>query len=299
MFEQIVECVPNFSEGRNKEVIEKIVEPLRRAEGVKLLDYSADVSHNRLVVTVVGLPAAVRVAVIEAVGQAVQEIDLNRHKGEHPRMGAADVIPFIPVRNVTMELAVSLARETAKEIFERFRVPTYLYEKAATRPERENLANIRKGEFEGFKEKIKLPEWMPDFGTAELHPTAGATVVGARAPLVAFNVNLGTSNLEIADKIAKRVRHISGGLRYVKAIGVSLEDRGIVQVSMNMTDFTRTSLYQAFEMVKMEARRYGIPVIGSEIIGLTPQEALIDTAVYYLGLENFSSHQILENRLME
>ena len=299
MFDRIIECVPNFSEGRNKEIIEKIVQPFRQAEGVKLLDYSADKDHNRVVVTVVGVPDAVQAAVVSAVGVAVREIDLNKHQGEHPRMGAADVVPFIPIRNVTMDEAVNLAKDTARQISELYGMPVYLYEKAASRVERENLANIRKGEFEGFKEKIKLPEWAPDYGSAYLHPTAGATVVGARAPLIAFNVNLGTDNLEIADRIAKCVRHISGGLRYTKAIGVVLEDRGIVQVSMNMTDYTKTSLYRAFEMVKFEAKRYGVPVLGSEIVGLTPQDALIDTAIYYLGLENFTSHQILENRLME
>lgn len=299
MFDKIIECVPNFSEGRNKEVIEKIVQPFREAQGVKLLDYSADQSHNRVVVTAIGLPEAVKEAVIEAVGVAVKQIDLAKHHGEHPRMGAADVVPFIPIRNVSMDEAVAVAKDAGRQMAERYGLPVYLYEKAASRPERENLANIRKGEFEGFREKIALPEWQPDFGYASLHPTAGATAVGARAPLIAFNVNLGTGNLEIADKIAKCVRHISGGLRYTKAIGVTLEDRGIVQVSMNMTDYTKTSLYQAFEMIKFEAKRYGVAVIGSEIIGLTPQDALIDTAAYYLGLENFTSHQILENRLME
>jgi glutamate formiminotransferase len=299
MFDKIIECVPNFSEGRNREVLEKIVEPFRRTDKVKLLDYSSDPSHNRAVVTVIGVPEAVKGAIVEAAGIAVKEIDLNHHEGEHPRMGAVDVVPFIPVRNVTMTDAITIAKDTAQQLAERYGLPIYLYEKAASRPERENLANIRKGEFEGFKEKINLPDWMPDFGPAVLHPTAGATVVGARAPLVAYNVNLGTGNLEIADKIAKRVRHISGGLRYVKALGVALEDRGIVQVSMNLTDYTKSSIYQAFEMVKMEARRYGVPVIGSEIVGLTPQDALIEAAAYYLGLENFSTHQILENRLME
>lgn len=299
MFDKIIECVPNFSEGRNKEVIEKIVQPFRDAEGVKLLDYSADKSHNRVVVTVIGLPEAVKQSVIAAVGVAVKEIDLTKHQGEHPRMGAADVVPFIPIRNVSMDEAVSVAKEAARQMSDLYNLPVYLYEKASSRPERENLANIRKGEFEGFTEKIVRPEWQPDFGRAILHPTAGATVVGARAPLIAFNVNLGTNNLEIADKIAKCVRHISGGLRYTKAIGVALEERGIVQVSMNMTDYTKTSLYRAFEMVKFEAKRYGVAVIGSEIIGLTPQDALVDTAAYYLGLENFTSHQILENRLME
>jgi len=209
-----------------------------------------------------------------------------------------DVVPFIPVRNVTMEEAVELAKEVARQAAEKFNLPVYLYEDAATSPDRQNLASIRKGQFEGFKEKIKKPEWKPDFGPAEVHPTAGVTAVGARMPLVAFNVNLGTDNIEIADAIARKVRYIGGGLRYCKAIGVDLKERGIVQVSMNMTNYTKTSLYQAYELIKVEARRYGVNVVGSELIGILPAQALIDVAVYYLGVENFSEEQILENRLL-
>ncbi|SEF42709.1 glutamate formiminotransferase [Caloramator fervidus] len=296
---KIVECVPNFSEGRDLEKIEKIVNPFRGKDGVKLLDYSRDVDHNRVVVTVVGEPQAVKEAMLEAMGVAIQVIDMRNHKGEHPRMGAVDVVPFIPVKNMTMTEAVELSKEFAKEAAERYNVPIFLYEKSATSPDRENLANIRKGEFEGMFEKIKLPEWKPDFGPQEVHPTAGVTAVGARMPLVAFNVNLGTNNIEIANRIARNVRFLNGGLRYCKAIGVELKDRGIVQVSMNMTDYTKTALYRAFELIKVEARRYGVPVVGSEIIGLVPMEALIDTAVYYLGIEDFSMDQILENRIME
>ncbi|QSQ08918.1 Glutamate formimidoyltransferase [Koleobacter methoxysyntrophicus] len=298
MSNKLLECVPNFSEGRNKEVIERIVDPFRKTEGVKLLDYSADKDHNRLVVTVIGDPEGLKKSVLEAMAVAVKEIDMNNHKGEHPRMGAVDVVPFIPVRNVTMEEAVELAKEVARQAAEKFNLPVYLYEDAATSPDRQNLASIRKGQFEGFKEKIKKPEWKPDFGPAEVHPTAGVTAVGARMPLVAFNVNLGTDNIEIADAIARKVRYIGGGLRYCKAIGVDLKERGIVQISMNMTNYTKTSLYQAYELIKVEARRYGVNVVGSELIGILPAQALIDVAVYYLGVENFSEEQILENRLL-
>lgn len=298
LLNKLLECVPNFSEGRNKEVIERIVDPFRKTEGVKLLDYSADKDHNRLVVTVIGDPEGLKKSVLEAMAVAVKEIDMNNHKGEHPRMGAVDVVPFIPVRNVTMEEAVELAKEVAQQAAEKFNLPVYLYEDAATSPDRQNLASIRKGQFEGFKEKIKKPEWKPDFGPAEVHPTAGVTAVGARMPLVAFNVNLGTDNIEIANAIARKVRYIGGGLRYCKAIGVDLKERGIVQVSMNMTNYTKTSLYQAYELIKVEARRYGVNVVGSELIGILPAQALIDVAVYYLGVENFSEEQILENRLL-
>lgn len=296
---KIIECVPNFSEGRDLAKIEKIVEPFRGKEGVKLLDYQRDEDHNRLVVTVVGEPEAVKKAVIEAVGAAVEVIDLRVHKGQHPRMGACDVVPFIPIKNVSVDEAVKLANETAKEISERYSLPVYMYEKAAVSPQRENLASVRKGEFEGMAQKMSQPGWAPDYGPSQPHQSAGATAVGVRMPLVAFNVNLGTDKLEIADKIAKNVRFIGGGLRFCKAMGVELKERGIVQVSMNMTDYTRTALYRAFELIRIEARRYGVSVVGSEIIGLLPMEALIDTAVYYLGVEDFSMDQILETRIME
>ncbi|WP_341348990.1 glutamate formimidoyltransferase [Fervidicella metallireducens] len=296
---KIVQCVPNFSEGRDLEKIEKIVNPFRGKNGVKLLDYKRDEDHNRVVVTVVGEPEAVKDAVIEAMGVAIEVIDMTKHQGQHPRMGAIDVVPFIPIKNISMTEAVELAKEVAKIASEKYNLPIFLYEKAATDPQRENLATIRKGEFEGMAEKIKSPEWTPDFGPAEIHPTAGVTAVGARMPLVAFNVNLDTNNLEIANKIAKCVRHISGGLRFCKAIGIELSDRGIVQVSMNMTDYTKTSLYRAFELIRIEAKRYGVNIVGSEIIGLVPMEALIDTAVYYLGVEDFSMDQVLETRIME
>jgi len=299
MFNKIIECVPNFSEGRNMDVIEKIVAPFIKTEGCKLLDYNPDKDHNRVVVTVIGEPEAVKKAMVEAAGIAIANIDMNKHQGEHPRMGAIDVVPFIPIKNVTMEESVALAKEVAEEMASKYNLPIYLYEKAASSAQRENLANIRKGEYEGFKEKIKQPEWSPDFGPAELHPTAGATVVGARMPLVAFNINLATNDIEIANKISKNIRHISGGFRFVKAMGVDLKERGIVQVSINMTDYTKTALYRVFETVKFEAERYGVNVVGSEIVGLTPMEALVDAASFYLRLENFSMNQVLENRILE
>jgi len=230
---------------------------------------------------------------------AVELIDLNHHRGQHPRMGAVDVVPFIPIKNVTMDEAVSLSREIGEKVAWLYHLPVFLYEKSATAPHRENLAAVRKGEFEGMAEKMKLPEWHPDYGPAGCHPTAGVVAIGARMPLVAYNINLSTDNLEIATKIAKNIRHINGGLRYVKAMGVELKERNITQVSINMTDYTRTALYRAFELVRIEARRYGVTILGSEIVGLVPMEALIDTASYYLGLENFSMRQVLESRIME
>jgi len=296
---KIIECVPNFSEGRHPQHIEKIVEPFRAKKGVRLLDYQTDEDHNRMVVTVVGEPAALKAAVIEAVGRAIDVIDMRTHRGQHPRMGAADVVPFIPIKNIDMQETVAFSRKVAREAAQKYSLPVFLYEKSASRPERQNLADIRKGQFEGMAAKIKQPQWKPDFGPAKIHPSAGVTAMGARMPLVAYNVNLDSRSLEIADEIAKKVRHVSGGLRYCKAIGIELKDRGSVQVSMNMTDYTQTALYRAFELIKVEARRYGINVIGSEIVGLVPMEALVDTAAYYLGLEGFSNEQVLETRIWE
>lgn len=296
---KIVQCVPNFSEGRDLDKIEKIINPFRGKEGVKLLDYSTDKDHNRCVVTVVGEPAALKDAVVEAIGIAAELIDLTKHEGQHPRMGATDVVPFIPIKNVSMDEAIELSKAVAKEVAEKHNVPVFLYEKAATSPARENLARIRKGQFEGMKEKIKEEEWKPDLGPEEVHPTAGVTAIGARMPLVAFNINLDTDSLEIANKIARNIRFATGGFRYCKAIGVELKERSIVQVSMNMTDYTKTALYRTFEMTKIEAKRYGINVLGSQLIGLVPMEALVDTAVYYMGVEDFSIEQVLENKLME
>lgn len=295
-FEKIVECVPNFSEGRNGKVIEKIADAFR-VDGVKLLDYSADVDHNRSVFTVVGEPTELAEAVINAVGVAKDNIDLTKQSGEHPRIGAADVVPFVPIKNVSVEETVELSRFVGQQIATRHGVPVYLYEKSATAANRVNLADIRKGQFEGLSEKMKAEEWKPDFGNSEPHPTAGATVVGCRPFLVAFNVNLDTPDVEIATKIARRVRFINGGLRFVKALGVKLNSRNVAQVTMNLTDYTKTPVYAAFETVRMEARRYGVNVIGTEIIGLIPQQALLDCVEYYLQIENFSSDKVLENNL--
>ncbi len=295
-FDKIVECVPNFSEGRNEKVIEKIADAFR-VDGVKLLDYSADVDHNRSVFTVAGEPTELAEAVINAVGVAKDNIDLTKQSGEHPRIGAADVVPFVPIKNVSVEETVELSKFVGQQIATRHGVPVYLYEKSATAANRVNLADIRKGQFEGLSEKMKAEEWKPDFGNPEPHPTAGATVVGCRPFLVAFNVNLDTPDVEIATKIARRVRFINGGLRFVKALGVKLNSRNVAQVTMNLTDYTKTPVYAAFEAVKMEARRYGVNVIGTEIIGLIPQQALLDCVEYYLQIENFSSDKVLENNL--
>lgn len=296
---RIVECVPNFSEGRDLEKVEKIVNAFRAKENIKLLDYSNDKDHNRMVVTVIGEPEAMKNAIIEAVGIAVKEIDLTKHEGQHPRMGAVDVIPFIPIKGMTIEEADELAKEVGKTLAEKYNLPIFLYEKSASATHRQNLASVRKGEFEGLVDKMQQPEWKPDFGPEQRHPSAGAAAVGARMPLVAFNVNLNTNKLEIADRIAKKVRFLGGGLRFCKAMGVDLQDLGIVQVSMNLTDFTKTAIYQAVEMVRFEAARYGVTVAGCELIGLVPLQAVVDTASYYLGLEEFSMKQILETHLME
>ena len=271
---RIVECVPNFSEGRDLQKIDRIVAPFRGKQGVKLLDYSNDEDHNRLVVTVVGEPDALKEAVIEAIGIAVELIDLNHHQGQHPRMGAVDVVPFIPIKGCTMEDAIAVSKEVGQRVASQYNLPVFLYEKSASAPHRENLAAIRKGEFEGMKEKIHQPEWHPDFGPAERHPTAGTVAIGARMPLVAYNINLNTPSLEIAHDIAKKIRFIGGGLRYCKAMGVELKDRGITQVSMNLTDYSKTAIYRAFEMVRFEAKRYGVSIIGSEIV----KEAIINNS---------------------
>lgn len=295
---QIVEAVPNFSEGRRKDVIEAIVEPIRKTAGVKLLDYSSDADHNRTVVTAIGAPEPLAEAIFGAVAQATELIDMEKHTGEHPRMGATDVVPFIPIRDMKMGQCVELARGVGQRIGSELGIPVFLYESAASTPARTNLADIRKGEYEGWKTKINDPAWAPDFGPSALHPTAGATVVGARMPLVAFNINLGTADITIANSIARSVRHINGGLRYCKALGVELKDRRIVQVSMNLTDYTKTPIARVMELVRVEARRYGVPIVGSEIVGLTPSAALIDAACYYLQLESsFSYDNVLETRL--
>ena len=294
---QILECVPNFSEGRDLAKVEKICDCFRGKEGVRLLDYSSDYDHNRSVVTVIGEPEALRDAMVEAIGKAVELIDMTKHEGQHPRMGCVDVVPFIPIKGTTAEDADRIAKETAKLASEKFGQPFFLYEKSATAPHRENLAEVRKGQFEGMAEKMKDPMWKPDFGPETIHPTGGVTAIGARMPLIAYNINLDTPNLEIAQNIANCIRHVRGGFRYCKAMGVRLEDRNIAQVSMNLTDFTHTAVYRVFETVKMEAKRYGVNVLGSEIVGLIPQQALVDCAAYYLQIENFDDKQVLENNL--
>ncbi len=296
---KIIETVPNFSEGRNAVKIRKILDCFTGAKGVKLLDHHKDKDHNRLVVTAAGEPVSIKKAVLAAVDVAVKTIDLRKHKGEHPRMGAVDVIPFVPIRDVSMEEAVAFSLDVAKEIWRSFRVPVFLYEESASRPDRRALPDIRRGEFEGMREKIKDSQWKPDFGDTAVHPTAGVVAVGARRPLVAFNVNLATDSMATATAIARAVRCQSGGLRYCRAIAINLRERGIVQVSMNMTDYTQTPLYRALEMVRMEARRYGVDVIGSEIVGLVPSDAMIESAAYYMSLENFTTDQILENKLAD
>lgn len=295
---RLAECVPNFSEGRDATKVDALVEAMQAVPGVVVLDREMDADHNRCVITLVGEPEAVAEAALRGVGKAVELIDLTRHTGAHPRIGAADVVPFVPVEGVTIEDCVVLARRVGREIWERYRVPVYFYEAAATRPDRVNLENIRKGQFEGLREEVrKNPDRAPDVGTAELHPTAGAVVVGARKFLIAYNINLATPDVEIARKIARTIRFSSGGLRYVKAMGVELRARGLAQVSINLTDFEQTPLHVVFEMVKREAARYGVNVVGSEIVGLVPKRAIEMTADYYIQLENFSPAQVLENRL--
>jgi len=297
---KLVECIPNFSEGRRPEVIEALVAVIKAVPEVILLDYSADKSHNRSVFTFVGTPEGAGEAAFGAAQKAVELIDMTGHKGEHPRMGAVDVIPFVPVKNMSMEDCAALSREVGAKIADKLDVPVFLYEEAASSPRRRNLADIRRGEFEGMAAKIAQAEWQPDYGKNAVHPTAGVVAVGARMPLVAYNINLSTSDLNIAKEIAKVIRESSGGLKFVKAIGVMLEDRKLAQVSINMTNFEKTPLYRVFELVRIEAKRYGVGIAGSEIVGLTPAGALIDSAKYYLQLEGFSAEkQVLENYLLQ
>ncbi|MGB9743050.1 MAG: glutamate formimidoyltransferase [candidate division WOR-3 bacterium] len=296
---RIVECVPNFSEGRRPEVIEQIVNSIKSVTGVTLLDQEMNADHNRAVISFVGEPEAVLEAAFRATRTAAELIDLTKHQGEHPRIGATDVIPFVPISGVTQAECIELAKRLGKRIADELGIPVYLYELAATRPDRQDLANIRQGEFEGLREAVKTdPDRAPDFGRPELHPTAGATVVGVRAPLIAYNINLSTPDVKIAERIARAIRFRSGGYRYVKALGFELKEKNCAQVSINMTDYTKTPLYRVFETVKREAQRYGVQVVESEIVGLVPQAALVDCAKFYLQLNEFKKEQILENRLM-
>jgi glutamate formiminotransferase/formiminotetrahydrofolate cyclodeaminase len=295
---RLIECVPNFSEGRDASKVNALVDAMRAVPGVLVLDRESDADHNRSVVTLVGEPEAVAEAALRGVGKAAELIDLTRHTGAHPRIGATDVVPFIPIEGCTIEDCVALARRVGHEIWERYRIPVYFYEAAATRPERVNLENIRKGQFEGLREDaLRDPDRAPDIGEPRLHATAGAIAVGARKFLIAYNINLNTNDVSVAKKIAKAIRFSSGGLRYVKAMGVDLKARGLAQVSINLTDFEQTPLHRVFEIVKREAKQYGCAIIGSEIVGLIPRKALELTAEFYLQLENFSPALVLENRL--
>jgi glutamate formiminotransferase / 5-formyltetrahydrofolate cyclo-ligase len=293
----IIECIPNISEGRRSEVVDNIVAALREVPGVRVLDASSDRSHNRSVITMAGDAAPLRDAVLTLFEHATGAIDLRTHRGEHPRLGSVDVVPFVPIAGVTMEECVALAREVGAAVAERFGVPVYLYEEAATAGARRNLEDIRRGEFEGLAAKMATPGWEPDFGPRVPHQSAGATVIGARMPLIAYNINLNTDRLDVAKKIAAAIRHSSGGLRYVKAMGVKVEDRNLAQVSMNLTNYEKTPMYRVFDLVAREAARYGVTILESEIVGLVPSAALVETAAYHLQLEQFTAGQILENKL--
>jgi glutamate formiminotransferase len=295
----LIECVPNVSEGRRSDVVDRIVQQVERVPGARLLDRSSDPSHNRSVITLAGDPSPLKDAILAMFEIAVADIDLRTHSGEHPRVGAIDVVPFIPIEGATMDDCVMLARETGAEVAKRFQLPVYLYEEASNNPARKNLEDIRRGEFEALAAKMSQPGWAPDYGPAIPHPSAGATVIGARMPLIAYNINLATDRLDVAKKIAAAVRFSSGGFRYVKAMGVALDDRRIVQVSMNLTNYEKTPVLRVFEAVRREAERHGVAVLESEIVGLVPAAALVDTARQVLQLEQFTSAQILETRLRD
>src|SRR6267154_1016999 len=297
---RLIECVPNFSEGRDAAKVDAIVAAMSRVAGVYVLDREMDADHNRSVVMLAGDPDAVAEAALLGVGKALQLIDLTKHTGAHPRIGATDVVPFIPIEGIALEDCVALAQRTGEEIWKRYRIPVYFYEAAACRPERTNLENIRRGQFEGLREEMKRDHnRLPDVGEPKLHPTAGATVVGARKFLIAYNVNLNTSDVGIANKIAKAIRFSSGGLRYVKSMGVELKARNLAQVSINLTDFEQTPMHRVYEMVKREAERYGVMPVGSEIVGLVPKKAIEMAADFFLQLENFSPAQVFENKLAD
>jgi glutamate formiminotransferase / 5-formyltetrahydrofolate cyclo-ligase len=295
----IIESIPNVSEGRRPDVIERLARAIRDTPGVRLLDHSADASHNRSVYTLAGDAAGVKAATLALFAVALEAIDLRQHRGEHPRLGAVDVVPFVPIEDVTMAECVALAKDVGAAVAERFQIPVFLYEEASTNPARKNLEDIRRGEFEGLVAKMASAGWAPDFGPATPHAAAGASVVGARMPLIAYNINLNTDRLEVAKKIATAIRHSSGGLRYVKAMGVKLDDRNLAQVSMNLTNYEKTPIFRVFEMVKREAARYGVTILESEVVGLVPAAALIRSAEFYLQLERFGDEQILEKKLRD
>ena len=295
----IIECIPNVSEGRRPEVVEAIAAAIRAVPGVRLLDHSADASHNRSVFTMAGDAAPIKAAVLAMYERAVAAIDLRTHSGEHPRLGAVDVVPFVPIEGVTMDECVALAKQVGQEVATRFGVPVYLYEEASSNPARKNLEDIRRGEFEGLAAKMKTDGWTPDFGPAAPHASAGASVVGARMALIAYNINLDTDRLDVARRIAAAIRYSSGGFRFVKAAGFKLDDRGLVQVSMNLTNYEKTPIFRVFETVKREAERYGVSVLESEIVGLVPAAALNAAAEYYLQITGFKPEQVLENKLRQ
>ncbi len=292
-----IECIPNVSEGRRPEVVERMADAVRAIPGVRLLDYSSDASHNRSVFTMAGDAEPLRRAVLALFDQATSAIDLRTHRGEHPRVGAVDVVPFVPIEGATMDQCVALAKQVGAEVAQRFGIPVYLYEDASSNPLRKNLEDIRRGEFEGLGQKMSSPGWAPDFGPAQPHASAGASVIGARMPLIAYNINLNTDRLDVAKKIAAAIRQSSGGLRYVKAMGVRVEDRNLAQVSMNLTNYQKTPIFRVFDMVKREAERYGVSILESEVVGLIPSAALMSAAEFYLQLERFGDSQILENKL--
>src|SRR5271166_2468755 len=295
---RLIECVPNFSEGRDPAKVDAIVGVMSAVPGVYILGREMDADHHRCVVTMAGEPDAVAEAAILGAGKAMQLIDLNEHSGAHPRVGATDVIPFIPIEGVALEDCVALARRTGEELWKRYRIPVFFYEAAATRPDRVNLENVRRGQFEGLREELKKNhERQPDVGEPKLHPTAGVTVVGARKFLVAYNVNLNTSDISIANKIAKAIRFSNGGFRYVKSMGVELKARNLAQVSINLTDYEQTPMHRVYAAVKREAERFGVMPVGSEIVGLVPKKAIEMAADYFLQLENFSPSQVFENKL--
>jgi glutamate formiminotransferase len=299
---KLVECIPNFSVSRERDeaVFQGLVDVARGVPGCTLFDVQSDGNHNRCVFTLIGSPEAIEEAAFRLTKQATETIDMTKHQGQHPRMGATDVIPFVPQMDVTVDECVEMSRRVAKRIWEELGVPSFLYEDSATRPERRNLAACRKGQFEGMPEKLLQEDWAPDYGERRIHPTAGITAIGARMPPIAFNVNLGTSDLEIAKKIAKAIRGSSGGFRSCKAIGVMLAERNLAQVSMNMVNYEDTPLYYAYEMIRTLAERYGVPIVGTEVVGLTPAKALIDCAEHYLRIENFDcKNQIMEYHLID
>jgi len=299
MAKQLIECVPNFSEGQRPEVIEAIVAPFRKKKGCAVLDFRADPDHNRLVVSLVGDPEPIQEALLEAAQTAISHIDLNHHQGGHPRIGAVDVIPFVPLRNTTMEACVELAHGFGRRYYEETGVPVFFYEEAALITGRRQLENIRKGQYEGLKKEIANPERHPDVGEPKLHSTAGATAIGARKFLIAFNVNLETDDIDVAKEVARAVRGSSGGLGHVKCIGLALKDRGLVQVSINIVDYEKNALYRVLELVRMEAKRWGVSVAETEIYGMVPAAALLDSISYYMQTAGFDPSQVIELRLLE